>query len=180
MHSLFDFIANRLKIGKGGGIQRVSHSRGNRASVTKRKLSCKKLFVITVITSSLLSACAVSPKKIEAIYVSPLKYAEHDCDQIALEMDHIGRRTQELYRRLKHESDTDRWQGILGLLVFWPSLLFLEGKNSQEADEYARMKGEYEALRQNAVEKKCSIQSKPPEEIMKESLKADREADESE
>lgn len=175
MRSLSDFIANRLKIGGGG-----QHSTCFSFKGPSRKFSCKKLFVITVITSSLLSACAVSPKKIEAIYVSPLKYAKHDCDQIAMEMDHIGRRTQELYRRLKNESDTDRWQGILGLLVFWPSLLFLEGKNSREADEYARMKGEYEALRQNAVEKKCSIQSKSPEEIMEESLKSDREADESE
>ena len=165
-----------LKMGEGGG-ERVSRLRCNRNLITRRKF---KLFVITVVTSSLLSACAVSPKKIEAIYVSPLKYAKHDCDQIAMEMDHVGRRTQELYRRLKHESDTDRWQGILGLLVFWPSLLFLEGKNSLEANEYAQMKGEYEALRQNAVEKKCSIQSKSPEKIMEESLRADREADESE
>ena len=50
----------------------------------------------------------------------------------------------------------------VGLLLFWPALFALEGGDGPEAAEYARLKGEYEALRQAAVMKKISIHQLPP------------------
>lgn len=122
----------------------------------------------------LLSACASSPDKIEAAYVSPLKYKDYDCDQIAMEMDHVERRTNELYARLKKESSADKWQMGIGLVLFWPALLGLEGGDGPEATEYAQLKGEYEALRENSVQKKCGIESRSPDEIIEEKAKADK------
>lgn len=133
----------------------------------------KKMALIAVISS--LTACASNPDKIDAAYVSPLKYKDYDCDQIAMEMDHVGRRTNELYQRLQAERTADNWQMGVGLLLFWPSLFFLEGGDGPEAAEYAQLKGEYESLRTNSVQKKCGIESKSPEEIMKEADEASKE-----
>jgi hypothetical protein len=41
-------------------------------------------------------------------------------------------------------------------------LFFLEGGDGPEAAEYAQLKGEYEALRTAAVEKKCAMETLPP------------------
>lgn len=129
-------------------------------------MNIKNLAVIAL--ASVLVACASNPDKIDAAYVSPLKYKDYDCEQIAMEMDYVGQRTTKLYQRLKSERDADNAQMGIGLLLFWPSLFFLEGGDGPEAAEYAQLKGEYEALRTNSVKKKCTIESKSPEELMKE------------
>ena len=71
--------------------------------------------------------CASNPNKIEAAYVSPLKYQNYDCDQIGLEQSHVERRTNDLYHSLKKEADADAAQMGVGLILFWPTLFFLEG-----------------------------------------------------
>ena len=113
--------------------------------------------------------CATHPDKISATYVSPVIYKNHDDDQIIAEMAHIGRRTSELYNSLKKEANNDSVQMGVGLLLFWPTLFFLEGGDGPEAAEYARLKGEYEALRKIAVQRKLdpTIIPPSPEEIVK-------------
>ena len=130
--------------------------------------------IITGLGMSMLVACASNPNDIDAAYVSPLKYKDYDCDQLAMEMDYVGQRTTKLYQRLKDERTADNWQMGVGLVLFWPALFFLEGGDGPEAAEYAQLKGEYEALRDNAVTKKCGIDSKSPEEIIREAENADK------
>ena len=129
-----------------------------------------KILAVAV-TVCLLTACASSPDKIDAAYVSPLKYQNYDCDQIALEMDYVGQRTTKLYTRLKKERNKDNAQMGVGLVLFWPALFFLEGGDGPEAAEYSQLKGEFEALRQNSIQRKCEIESKSPDDIMKDSRK---------
>jgi len=109
-----------------------------------------------------ITGCATAPNKIGAAYVSPLKFKNYDCDQIAIEMDQVSRRTTELYYSLKKTASNDAWQMGLGIFVLWPMLLLIEGGDGPEAQEYAQLKGEYEALRKSAVEKKCELASLPP------------------
>ena len=68
-----------------------------------------KILAVAV-TVCLLTACASNPDKIDAAYVSPLKYQNYGCDQIALEMDYVGQRTTKLYTRLKKERNKDTAQ----------------------------------------------------------------------
>ena len=105
-----------------------------------------------------LMGCATNPNKIEAVYVSPLKYKDYDCDQIAMEQGSVERRTNELYHSLKKEASKDSAQMGVGLLLFWPTLFFLEGGDGPQAAEYAQLKGEYRALQDVAVQKKCGIE----------------------
>ena len=84
------------------------------------------LFLMIIIFT--LVSCATHPKKIGAAYVSPYKYKDYDCDQLEFEMDNVSQRTVILYHSLKKEADTDKAQGWIGALLFWPALLLLEGE----------------------------------------------------
>ena len=119
-----------------------------------------------LLASAFIGACASNPDKIDTAYVSPVKYQDYDCQQIATEMDYVGQRTTTIYQRLKKERKADNWQMGVGLLLFWPTLFFLEGGDGPEAAEYAQLKGEFEALRQVSVSKKCGIEAMSPEQII--------------
>jgi len=83
-------------------------------------------------------------------------------------MDHVSHRTAELYTSLDKKADNDAAQMGVGLVLFWPTLFFLEGGDGPEATEYSNLIGEYEALRSMMVTKKCSSEYMPtsPEEIV--------------
>lgn len=83
-------------------------------------------------------------------------------------MEHVSRKTTEVYQRLKKERSKDNWQMGVGLVIFWPALFFLEGGDGPEAAEYSQLKGDFEALRQASVAKSCSISAQSPEQIIKE------------
>jgi len=103
-----------------------------------------------------LSACAASPKKIEAAYVSPIKYQAFSCDQLALERTGIEYRANILYRSLKKRADADAAKMAAGTVLFLPTLFFLNG-NGTKAAEFAQLKGDYQALRITAEDRGCNI-----------------------
>ena len=135
-------------------------------------------FLTFIFCLSIITGCATSPDKISATYVSPLKYKDYDNDQVVMEMDYIGQRTAELYYQLDKEAKSDQGQMALGLLIFWPALFFLEGGDGPQAVEYARLKGEYEALRKIAVQRKIGLELMPrsPEEIIKDLTEKDKKS----
>lgn len=132
----------------------------------------KNAFLLSA--SIALVSCASNPDSIDAAYVSPLKYATYDCEQIGLELGYVGQRTNTLYSNLRQKRTADNWQMGVGLILFWPTLFALEGGDGADAAEYAQLKGEFEALRQNSVEKRCNLALQSPDEI----LDAARNADE--
>ena len=59
---------------------------------------------------------------------------------------------------------------------FFPALFALEGGDGPEAQEYSRLRGQYEALRQVAIQKKINLELLPPSPeaiVQKERLKAE-------
>lgn len=108
--------------------------------------------------------CAKQPSRISAAYVSPSKYQNYDCQQLAEEMDHVSRRLTVLHDSIKKEATKDAWVMGIGLILFWPVLFFLSGGNGPEGTEYSQLKGDYEALRQTMIEKKCSAEIPPSPE----------------
>ena len=115
----------------------------------------KRCAALVVSISVALSGCATSSKDIAANYVSPNQYAGYDCQQIAAEAARIQTRVVQLGGRLDQAAQNDAGIMAVGLLLFWPVLFALGGTKQQEA-EYARLKGEYDALEQAAVVRKCS------------------------
>ena len=116
----------------------------------------KKNVILIICFNLLILNCASSTSDISASYVSPQKYSDFDCDQIMLERDTIERRVNELYQSIEQRAKNDRVSMGVGMVVFWPALFFLKG-DSPEAAEYARMKGEYEAIQTIANQKKCDL-----------------------
>lgn len=53
----------------------------------------------------------------------------------------------------------------VGLILFLPVLLFLEGGDGPQAAEYARLKGEFDAMMLESTLKSCEIPVKRPREI---------------
>jgi len=107
-----------------------------------------------------LSACASQPDTISAAYVSPIQYQNYSCEQVQMELSRVSRKTQELHGALKKKADNDSMQTAASL-IFWPTLLFLEGGDGPQATEYARLKGEHDTLEATALQKSCSIVVEP-------------------
>lgn len=114
-------------------------------------------FVPSMLSVALvLSGCATESKDVVSSYVSPLQYQSFDCEQLAAEAQRIQGRVIELGGRLDQAAKNDKALVGVGLIVFWPAMLFIGGTKGQEA-EYGRLKGEYEAVQHTAIGKKCQL-----------------------
>ena len=105
-----------------------------------------------------VNGCATASKDLTATYVSPLQYQAYDCDQLAAEIQRISGRVNQLGGRLDEAANNDKGIMAVGLILFWPALFALGGTKQQEA-EYSRLKGEYDAIEQQAIIKKCPFAS---------------------
>lgn len=115
----------------------------------------KKSVVLTVAASLGIAGCATSSKDITASYISPIQYQSYDCEQINAENQRLAARVSQLGGRLDEAASNDKAIMGVGMILFWPALFALGGTKQQEA-EYARIKGEHDALQQAAIAKKCS------------------------
>ena len=128
---------------------------GNINTLQEKEIQMKRTIPAITISTVLLAGCASSPDEMNATYVSPLKYKSYDCEQIAMEMDYVSAETTKLYTQLKKKSSNDDTQMAVGMILFWPTLFFLEGGDGPAASQYSQMKGEFEALRKASTMKKC-------------------------
>jgi hypothetical protein len=102
-----------------------------------------------------LAACATAPEDVRRTYVSPAEYAGYSCSQIGFRMDRIEVRTAELSRAQRIERQKDQIATGAGLLLFPPAFLLLIGTDKKP--ELSKLKGEYKALGEAAVEKGCDL-----------------------
>ena len=61
--------------------------------------------------------------------------------------------------QLNDNLEPDNVTTTAGNLLSWPAPFFLGGTKEQEA-EYAQLKGEYNALEQASIQKKCGFSKK--------------------
>ena len=131
--------------------------------MNKLRLSAAAVAAFTIV------GCASQPKNIAAQSVSTVQYDSYSCKQVAMESDRVSNRVNELYGSLKTKADNDAMQMGVGLVLFWPTLFLLEGGDGPEAQEYAHLKGEHEALEKVAVQKECAADTvakmKTPEDL---------------
>jgi hypothetical protein len=113
-----------------------------------------KKIVSSILIASLVSGCATSSKNIASSYVSPVQYRNYDCNQISEEAIRLQGQITKLGGRLDEASKNDKMITGVGIIVFWPALFALGGTKEQEA-QYASLKGQYEALQQESIAKKC-------------------------
>lgn len=114
----------------------------------------KKPMVYMLSACVALGGCATASKDITAAYVSPMQFQSYNCDQLASETQRIQTRVVQIGGRLDTAAANDKAIAGVGVLLFWPALFALGGTKQQEAD-YARLRGEYDAVQQSAILKKC-------------------------
>ncbi len=119
-----------------------------------------KKTILSFVIVSILSACSTASKDISPSYISPLQYKDYSCDQLTAEMQRISTRVTELGGRLDQAASNDKAITGVGLILFWPALFALGGTKQQEAD-YARLRGEYDAINQAAIQKDCKLNIAP-------------------
>lgn len=117
----------------------------------------RRTVLAALAAGSLLGACASSSDKVAATYVSPIQYSSLTCTQIREESARVVTRAQLASGVQDDQRKTDQVVTVVGAVVFWPSLFFLQGDNQKTA-ELARLKGEMEALEQASVQRNCRIE----------------------
>lgn len=103
----------------------------------------------------LLSACAKESEKISAQYVSSAHYQNYSCKQIKNEMAVITRRVHEVAGVQDKIASNDGAAMGVGLILFWPALFFID--SDDKSAELGRLKGEYQALEDTAIQKDCDV-----------------------
>ena len=111
--------------------------------------------IAVLVASGMLTACATAGKDVASSYVSPMQYANYDCDQLRAESMRISGRVNQLTGRLDEAASNDKAIAGVGMILFWPALFALGGTKQQEA-ELSRLKGEYDAIETTATTKKCA------------------------
>jgi hypothetical protein len=109
-----------------------------------------------VILLVLLGACASPPTDIPAAYVPMKTYADLNCQQIETKLESNAVEIGKLQFILQDKANVDASQMGIGIF-FFPTLLFLEGGDGEEAKRYARLKGERRALAGQVAQKNCPI-----------------------
>lgn len=120
---------------------------------------------LVVAMSAVLSVagCAKDASQVGATYVSPVQYESYTCQQLAEEASRVSGRAAEAAGVQDQKSTSDKVAMGVGLIVFWPALLFTKG-NDENTAELARLKGQMDAIEQASIQKKCGItfQHAPP------------------
>lgn len=122
------------------------------SKITTMKHHLKNFALVTA--TLLASGCATSSKDVAPTYVSPLLYSSYDCQQLAGETQRLSIRYNQLAERIDTAAENDKKLAVTGALFFFP--IFFIGGNKDREQEYSRLKGEYDALHQTAVQKKCA------------------------
>lgn len=117
-----------------------------------KKRNLKRAISVCIIML-FLAGCAAHPNTIRATYMSPLHYQGYSCDQIHQELIRVNREISEVSGQQSDEANKDALALAVGVVLFWPALFFMLGEDKK--DELSKLKGEYEALQNMAIQKGC-------------------------
>jgi hypothetical protein len=99
-----------------------------------------KSIYIALASGLLLSACAKEANQVGATYVSPVLYESYTCPQLAEEAQRVSSRAAQSSGVQDQKATNDKVAMGVGLVIFWPALLFTKG-NDENTAELARLKG---------------------------------------
>ena len=97
----------------------------------------RKLAFISAL-AMLLSGCATTSTDISAVYVSPLQYANFDCDQLAMEGQRIQVRASQMGARIDQSASNGNMATAVAVVIFWPAAFFTGSGNKEQQAEFAR------------------------------------------
>lgn len=101
-----------------------------------------------------LSGCALRSHEVAPLPANPAQFAGLSCERIEDESETAQRRAAALAWSVDERAGGNIVALGVGMMVFWPALLAWRPQGP-EADDLARLKGRFEALREAAVLKGC-------------------------
>ncbi|MCW5633343.1 MAG: hypothetical protein KIT17_08395 [Rubrivivax sp.] len=102
----------------------------------------------------LLAGCATRAVDVPAQPASPAQFLGWPCERLDEEAERVQRRAAEVAWAVDERAGNNVVALGVGVAVFWPALLALRPQGP-EADDLARLKGRYEALREAATRARC-------------------------
>lgn len=121
---------------------------------------------LSVVSVAIVSCASSFSHQITAIHVPPTQYEALNCDQLSIQLVRLSKIMTDLAASIDKKASSDRriTGGLsaagevvpLAAIVFLPAAFSLGGNEAQE-DEYARLMGEYDAVRKAGVEKNCQL-----------------------
>ena len=109
-----------------------------------------------VLMPALAAGCATKAEKVQASYVSPIKYESFSCKQLRAEAERVSARVQQLTGVQNKKATDDAVATGVAIVIFWPAA-FLVGGNDVNTAELSRLKGEMDAIEQTSIKKNCDI-----------------------
>lgn len=103
-----------------------------------------------------VAGCAKDADQVSATYVSPVLYDNYTCPQLTEEAQRVSSRAAQAAGVQDQKATNDKVAMGVGLVIFWPALLFTKG-NDENTAELARLRGQMEAIEQTSIKKKCGI-----------------------
>jgi hypothetical protein len=116
----------------------------------------RKTLAATLAAALALANCAKEANQVGATYVSPITYESYTCQQLSQEAQRVSARAAEASGVQDQKSTNDKVAMGVGLVIFWPALLFTKG-NDENTAELARLKGQMDAIEQASIQKRCGI-----------------------
>lgn len=122
-----------------------------------------RIVIAAFIGATFLAACAKDANQVGATYVSPILYEAYTCPQLAEEAHRVTSRAAQSAGVQDQKATNDKVAMGVGLVIFWPALLFTKG-NDENTAELARLRGQMDAIEQSSIKKRCGItfQRAPP------------------
>jgi hypothetical protein len=119
-------------------------------------MRCRVLTLAGVVAGLIAFGCAKRSEDVGAAYVSPVNYKQFNCRQLAEEAVLVSERATKLRGVQGSKRPKDIVATTGDVVVFWPTT-FLVNADDAQAAEYARLKGEFDAILQISVKKRCPI-----------------------
>ena len=123
-----------------------------------------KLISFSALALIALSGCAQNADKITASAVSPFAYHGLTCPQLSAAAYRVSNQLAISTDAQNRKAKNDAAEMGIGLVLFWPALLFLDG-NDETATQLAQLKGEMIAIEDANRRQGCNIpfdhQSRP-------------------
>jgi len=116
-----------------------------------------KKIIVTFTLLAFITACSDSSDEIASAYVSPIAYANYDCEQLSMEQEALVQRATSMGASIDKDASNDGVAMGVGLVLFWPALFFLGGDDEVKQVEFSQLKGKLEAVRSAMIQKKCTI-----------------------
>lgn len=103
-----------------------------------------------------LAGCASSSGGIEARQISASKYSNYSCKRLGRDGRRVSSQALKLAGKVDKRASKDQVAMGVAVILFWPAVFLVRG-DGPEAEEYAELVGERNAIEAAARRKGCKI-----------------------